>query len=114
MYCWGFFALGIFTSAPGPILPSLMSQVNVSLATISYIFSARAIGFVIGSVVSGYVMDRYQKFLTSHENNTKYLLKKNETIHSYLWSLPKWNCWPLSAHNVFTISIIIAAITNAG
>eukprot|EP01084_Bolivina_argentea_P209133 356302_1 len=113
MYCWGFFALGIFTSAPGPILPTLQAQVNVDLAIISFIFSARAIGFVIGSMISGYVMDRYQKFLIAPESGTTYLLQKKQKIHDYLWSLPTWNWWPLSAHNVFTISIIIAAITNA-
>eukprot|EP01083_Nonionella_stella_P191045 707365_1 len=68
MYCWGFFALGIFTSAPGPILPTLETQVHVPLAIISYIFSARAIGFVLGSMISGYVMDRYQKHLISSKN----------------------------------------------
>eukprot|EP01083_Nonionella_stella_P215541 775686_1 len=110
MYCWGSFALGIFTSA---ILPTLEAQVSVSLAEISFIFSARAIWFVIGSIISGYVMDRYQKFLTSPESGTKYLLQRKQKIHDYLWSLPRWNWWPLSAHNVFTISTIIAAVTNA-
>lgn len=112
MYCWGFFALGLFTSAPGPILPTLMAQVNVSLATISFLFSARAVGFVVGSIISGYVMDLYQKYLIAPEQGTQFLLKKEQKIVDYLWSLPKWS-WPLSSHNVFSISIIIAGITNA-
>jgi len=116
MYCWGFFALGIFTSAPGPILPTLMEQTNCSLAVISFIFSARAIGFVLGSIISGYVMDAYQKFLIvkqEGDNATKFLLQKNQKIADYLWTLPKWNWWPMSSHNVFTISLILASITNA-
>jgi len=113
MYCWGFFALGIFTSAPGPILPTLMQQVNVSLAAISFIFSARAVGFVVGSVISGYVMDSYQKHLISDANGTKFLLRRKQRIADYLWSLPRWSWWPMSAHNVWTISLLIAAVTNA-
>ena len=58
-------------------------------------------------------MDRYQRHLIAEEQGTKYLLKKHQTIAEYLWSLPRWSCWPMSAHNVFSISIIIAAITNA-
>jgi len=111
-YCWGFFALGIFTAAPGPILPTLMEQVDVSLAIISYIFSARAIGFVIGSMISGVVMEKYKNHLLYDVQGTRYLLRRHQTISDYLWSLPRWSWRPLSSHNVFTISILVAAITN--
>lgn len=113
MYCWGFFALGVFTSVPGPILPTLMEQVDVSLASISFIFSARAVGFVVGSVISGYVMDAYQKHLISEANGTAFLLRRNQRIADYLWSLPRCSYWPMSAHNVWTLSLLIAAATNA-
>ena len=107
--------MGLFTSAPGPILKNFEEQVNVSLSIISFIFTARAIGFVIGSFISAYILETYQKYIITTKNKNdptklKYIPKKNQTINNYLKSLPKIS-WPLSTHNVFSISLIIAGIT---
>lgn len=105
--------MGLFMSSLGPILPNLMKQIDVSLGTVSLLFSAQTIGFVFGSVWGGYVLDIYTKHLVSPENGTTYLIKQNQSVNEFLLSLPKWSWWPLSAHNIFSISLIVSGILTA-
>lgn len=46
-------------SAVGPVLPSLAEQTNSSLGSISFLFTARSFGYMIGSLVAGRLFDRY-------------------------------------------------------
>ena len=55
--------LGLHLSAPGPILKDIEKQVGLDLSAVSYIFSARAIGYIIGSVIGGYIIDKHQKIV---------------------------------------------------
>ena len=68
------FGLGLQISAVGPILKDIQQQVSLDLGTVSYIFSARAIGYVIGSMIAGYIIDKYQK-IVSLKSNVHILLK---------------------------------------
>merc|ERR1712223_1658861 len=76
-------------------------------------YSRQTIGFVFGSVWGGYVLDIYTKHLVSPENGTTYLIKQNQSVNEFLLSLPKWSWWPLSAHNIFSISLIVSGILTA-
>ena len=57
-YFIAFVALGLAMAALGPTLPALAEQTKVSLADISYLFTARSFGFLLGSLFSGRFYDR--------------------------------------------------------
>ena len=52
-----FVALGLSMSVMGPTLPSLAENVGVSLAKVSFIFSATSIGYLIGASGGGKLFD---------------------------------------------------------
>ena len=57
-YFIAFVALGLAMAALGPTLPGLASQVHVGTSEISYLFTARSFGFLLGSLFSGKFYDR--------------------------------------------------------
>jgi MFS transporter, FHS family, Na+ dependent glucose transporter 1 len=57
-YLFAFVALGMSTAALGPTLPGLAKQTGSPLNEISFLFSARALGYLLGSIVSGRLYDR--------------------------------------------------------
>ena len=57
-YFVAFIALGLAIASLGPTLPGLAGQVHVSVADISYLFTLRSFGFLIGSLLSGTFYDR--------------------------------------------------------
>jgi MFS transporter, FHS family, Na+ dependent glucose transporter 1 len=57
-YFAAFVALGLTTGSLGPTLPSLAEQTQVGLSAISYVFAARSLGYVVGSVRLGKLFDR--------------------------------------------------------
>ncbi len=57
-YFAAFIALGLTTGSLGPTLPDLASQTHVGLSAISYLFTARSAGYVIGSTRGGRLYDR--------------------------------------------------------
>ena len=58
-YYVAFIGLGLEVAAIGPTLTALAAQTQVSLTTISYVFPAGAIGYLIGSLVGGRLYDRW-------------------------------------------------------
>ena len=56
-YFAAFIALGLTAGSLGPTLPALAEQTNVSLSAISYLFTARSIGFALGAVRAGRLFD---------------------------------------------------------
>lgn len=56
-YFAAFIALGLTTGSLGPTLPALSAQTNVGLGAISYLFTTRALGYVLGSLRSGKLFD---------------------------------------------------------
>src|SRR5258706_12529814 len=48
-YFAAFVALGLTTGLLGPTLPGLASQTSASLNAISYLFTARSLGYVLGA-----------------------------------------------------------------
>lgn len=56
-YFASFIALGLTTGALGPTLPALAAQTNVSLGAISYLFTARSLGYLLGSTRGGRIFD---------------------------------------------------------
>ena len=46
-------------SAVGPVLPSLAEQTGSSLGAVSFFFTARSFGYLIGSLIAGRLFDRY-------------------------------------------------------
>src|ERR1041385_7532004 len=57
-YYASFLALGLTVGSLGPTLPSLANQTHVGLSEISYLFTARSMGYVLGSVKGGHLFDR--------------------------------------------------------
>lgn len=53
-----FISLGLGMSALGPMLPYLAENINVSLAQISFLFTASSLGYLIGSAGGGRLYDR--------------------------------------------------------
>ena len=53
-----FISLGMAGVSLGPLLPTLAQATNSSLAQISFIFSARSLGYLLGSATAGHFYDR--------------------------------------------------------
>jgi len=60
VYFTAFLILGIATSAFGTTLPDLADQTGSSLRQISAIFSGNALGYILGSLLGGWLFDRRQ------------------------------------------------------
>ncbi len=58
VYFATFVALGLTTGSLGPTLPALATQTQSSLSSISYVFTFRSLGYVVGSVQGGKLFDR--------------------------------------------------------
>lgn len=88
IYFGSFIGLGLFMGSPGPILKELQIQTNSTLGYISFVFSARAIGYIIGSIIFGLISDKYA---------------------SYYNKYGKFNspCFPFRPHHLFGICLII-------
>ena len=56
-YFAAFTALGLTVGLLGPTLPGLARQTNVTLSAISYVFTARSLGYVCGSLGGGKLLD---------------------------------------------------------
>ena len=57
-YCAAFVALGLTNASLGPTLTALATNTRAALAQISYGFTARALGYLVGSVLGGRLYDR--------------------------------------------------------
>ncbi len=56
-YYGSFLALGLIVASIGPALPYLARQTGSELNEISYLFVARSLGFLVGSMVAGRIYD---------------------------------------------------------
>src|SRR6185503_16463568 len=56
-YSAAFIALGLTVGSLGPTLPALAEQTHVGLSAISYLFTARSLGFALGAVRAGKLFD---------------------------------------------------------
>jgi FHS family Na+ dependent glucose MFS transporter 1 len=54
-----YFSLGAVIASLGPTLPSLAQNVQVGIAAISILFTARSLGYLGGSLLGGYLYDHY-------------------------------------------------------
>ena len=57
-YFVAFVGLGLAIASLGPTLPGLAAHVHVSIADISYLFTLRSFGFLLGALLSGRFYDR--------------------------------------------------------
>ncbi len=57
-YYAAFVALGLASASLGPTLPGLAENTQVSLREISFLFTARSLGYLIGSLLGGRLYDR--------------------------------------------------------
>ena len=57
-YCVAFVALGLVMASLGPTLPGLAKNTRTHLSEISVLFTARALGYLIGSFQGGRLYDR--------------------------------------------------------
>ncbi|MEA3328018.1 MAG: MFS transporter [Chloroflexota bacterium] len=55
-----FIALGLTMASFGPVLPNLADHINVSLAKVSFLFTASSLGYLIGSAGGGRLYDRFK------------------------------------------------------
>jgi MFS transporter, FHS family, Na+ dependent glucose transporter 1 len=60
LYCAMFIAAGSVSGLLGPSLIYLADLINASVAEISIVFSARAIGNILGALLAGRMFDRWQ------------------------------------------------------
>jgi FHS family Na+ dependent glucose MFS transporter 1 len=58
-YYAAFIALGLTSASLGPTLPGLAANINASLGQASYLFAARWLGYLIGSLRGGRWFDRF-------------------------------------------------------
>ena len=59
MYYLAFIALGLTVASLGPTLPGLAAQTRSTLRDISFLFTARAFGYLLGSYAGGRGYDRF-------------------------------------------------------
>ena len=66
-YYLGFIALGLTTSSLGPTLPALAQQTGSGLSEVSILFTARSLGYLLGTYRCGGFFDRFSghKVLTA-------------------------------------------------
>ncbi len=57
-YYGSFIIFGLLTAALGPTLPGLAQNTGSELAQISFVFTAQALGYLMGSVYGGHLFDR--------------------------------------------------------
>ncbi len=57
-YCGAFAALGLAEAALGPTLPALAEQTRTGLSEISFLFMARALGYLMGAFLAGRLYDQ--------------------------------------------------------
>ncbi len=57
-YYLAFISLGLTLASLGPTLPALAEQTNSTLSGISLLFTARSLGFMVGSLLAGRLYDR--------------------------------------------------------
>ena len=57
-YYVAFIALGMVVASLGPTLNRLADNTQSDISQISYLFTAKALGFILGSLVGGYIYDR--------------------------------------------------------
>jgi len=58
-YYAAFIALGLTTSSMGPTLPGLAQQTGSKLGQVSILFTARSLGYLLGSYRGGRFFDRF-------------------------------------------------------
>jgi len=59
-YYAAFVGLGLVVASLGPTLPGLAENTNTGLSQISYLFTARNFGYMLGSILAGQLYDRVQ------------------------------------------------------
>ena len=52
-YVGSFFAIGVCLASLGPLLPELASKTGRTLPELSFLFVARSVGYVLGSLLGG-------------------------------------------------------------
>lgn len=57
-YYTAFIALGMVTASLGPTLPGLAEHTRSSVGDMSFLFTARALGYLVGSLLGGRLYDR--------------------------------------------------------
>lgn len=61
VYFFSFMALGLSTASLGPTIPSLAEHTRTHLGEISFLFTARSLGYLLGSLEGGWLYDRMKK-----------------------------------------------------
>ncbi|XP_035686634.1 sodium-dependent glucose transporter 1-like [Branchiostoma floridae] len=61
--CAAFLGLGVCIAMVGPTLLDLAANVHADIAHISYIFTARSVGYLVGSAVGGFLFDMFDQHL---------------------------------------------------
>ena len=60
LYYLTFIALGLCTASFGPTLPGLAAHTQSRISDVSFLFTARSIGYFLGSLLAGRLFDRYR------------------------------------------------------
>lgn len=89
---------GIAVAMLGPALLELASNTSTSLQNMSYIFTARSAGYLIGSMVGGMLFDKYNELLV--------------LCISCLWSMLMMFVVPL-VKSVYLLAVVIFSMANS-
>ncbi|PNJ39081.1 MFSD4B isoform 1 [Pongo abelii] len=63
MLCASFLGLGLSVAILGPTFQDLATNVNRNISSLSFIFVGRALGYLSGSVIGGFLVDVMNYFL---------------------------------------------------
>jgi len=58
---WGFASLGLLIASLGPALLGLQRQTGASAEELSFVFTLRSLGYLLGSAGSGFLLDKFPK-----------------------------------------------------
>jgi FHS family Na+ dependent glucose MFS transporter 1 len=57
-YFFAFFGIGLVIASLGPIMLALSIQTHAAVDDLAFLFTSRAVGYLLGSVVSGALVDK--------------------------------------------------------
>lgn len=101
-YYASFIGLGLFAALLGPTLPTLAAQTGTPLSTASFIFTAKAFGYLGGSLFAGWIFDR--------QKGHPLVMGATLLVALLLISVPLVSFFPLLLSIIFVVGMAASAM----
>jgi fucose permease len=101
-----FVTLGLIAASLGPTLPGLAGQTGSRLAEISYLFTARSFGYLIGSYSGGRFYDRFM--------GHRVMASALAAIGLFMFTVPRVSWLPLLIGLVFFVGLSQGSVDVGG